>query len=343
VTTTRPTTGAGWFPDPYDSRFVRYWDGMRWTEHTRPAPAPQAQAGAAPLPAAGANSRPWWQTWWAVVPALLLCFPVGLVGLWVRQGTSRLIKVGVTAVVAVVVIAAISGGNGADSQSLSGTPPSTTVNSTSPSPTPAPTSEPQRARVPALTGANVSDARAELRSRHLKVANIERRPSALPAGTVLAQSFRSGKQLGWGSGVALVVASPLPRVPSVAGRVQAVAIHLVRSAGFRVTVTHETVTSGADGVVLRVSPTPGQSLRPHSMVTIVVAHLVRPFVAAPSSQPPSSGSGCTPGYSPCLPPASDYDCAGGSGDGPEYAGFEHVTGSDPYDLDADGDGLACES
>jgi len=27
---------------------------------------------------------------------------------------------------------------------------------------------------------------------------------------------------------------------------------------------------------------------------------------------------CTPGYSPCLPPAEDYDCAGGSGNGPKY-------------------------
>jgi micrococcal nuclease len=50
------------------------------------------------------------------------------------------------------------------------------------------------------------------------------------------------------------------------------------------------------------------------------------------------------GYSPCLPPASDYDCAGGSGDGPEYAeGPIEVTGSDPYELDAEGDGIACEA
>lgn len=28
-------------------------------------------------------------------------------------------------------------------------------------------------------------------------------------------------------------------------------------------------------------------------------------------------SNCTPGYSVCLPPAADYDCAGGTGDGPE--------------------------
>jgi len=51
---------------------------------------------------------------------------------------------------------------------------------------------------------------------------------------------------------------------------------------------------------------------------------------------------CTAGYDPCLAPASDYDCAGGSGDGPAYTGYVVVTGADPYDLDADGDGVACE-
>jgi hypothetical protein len=51
-----------------------------------------------------------------------------------------------------------------------------------------------------------------------------------------------------------------------------------------------------------------------------------------------------PGYDPCLPPASDYDCAGRTGDGPEYAtGPIQVTGSDPYDLDSDSDGVACEA
>ena len=53
---------------------------------------------------------------------------------------------------------------------------------------------------------------------------------------------------------------------------------------------------------------------------------------------------CTPGYSPCLPSASDYDCAGGSGNGPKYvAGPVRVSGSDPYDLDRDGDGTGCDS
>lgn len=48
-------------------------------------------------------------------------------------------------------------------------------------------------------------------------------------------------------------------------------------------------------------------------------------------------------YDPCLPPASDYDCEGGSGDGPAYTGYVRVVGSDPYGLDSDGDGVACES
>ena len=58
---------------------------------------------------------------------------------------------------------------------------------------------------------------------------------------------------------------------------------------------------------------------------------------------PSSGGGCTPGYSPCISPGPDVDCQGGGGDGPRYVnGPVRVTGSDPYDLDADGNGVGCE-
>ena len=57
-------------------------------------------------------------------------------------------------------------------------------------------------------------------------------------------------------------------------------------------------------------------------------------------------SNCTPGYSPCLKEGpSDYDCYGLGGDGPAYTepGVTYeVTGSDPYDLDRDGNGLGCE-
>ncbi len=96
----------------------------------------------------------------------------------------------------------------------------------------------------------------------------------------------------------------------------------------------------------------------HYVVTCV-NHLGDRFVHAvtvtqkpkpkPPSPPPSSGGGgggCDPNYAgACLDPnASDYDCAGGSGNGPLYVqGPITVVGNDHYGLDSDGDGIACES
>ena len=56
------------------------------------------------------------------------------------------------------------------------------------------------------------------------------------------------------------------------------------------------------------------------------------------------GGNCDPNYQgACLDPDSpDYDCAGGSGNGPDYTGPVRVVGDDPFGLDRDGDGYACE-
>ena len=46
---------------------------------------------------------------------------------------------------------------------------------------------------------------------------------------------------------------------------------------------------------------------------------------------------------PVFPPASDDTALAGTGDGSEYAeGPIQVSGSDPYDLDYEDDGIACE-
>jgi threonine dehydrogenase-like Zn-dependent dehydrogenase len=57
-----------------------------------------------------------------------------------------------------------------------------------------------------------------------------------------------------------------------------------------------------------------------------------------------SGRTCDRNYAgACLDPSSsDYDCEGGSGDGPDYTGFVRVVGDDHFALDRDGDGMACE-
>lgn len=59
----------------------------------------------------------------------------------------------------------------------------------------------------------------------------------------------------------------------------------------------------------------------------------------------SEARDCDPNYEgACLDPSSpDYDCAGGSGDGPDYTGPVRVVGDDPHGLDRDGDGYACEA
>jgi hypothetical protein len=76
-----------------------------------------------------------------------------------------------------------------------------------------------------------------------------------------------------------------------------------------------------------------KSVMTRAPVTKVVA--VGTKAAAPSS-------GCDPNYSGCVPVASDVDCAGGGGNGPAYvSGPVRVIGTDIYDLDRDGDGVAC--
>jgi hypothetical protein len=60
----------------------------------------------------------------------------------------------------------------------------------------------------------------------------------------------------------------------------------------------------------------------------------------------NAASQCDPNYAgACLDPSSpDYDCEGGSGDGPDYTGEVTVVGEDPYELnnDPEEDSLGCE-
>jgi hypothetical protein len=66
---------------------------------------------------------------------------------------------------------------------------------------------------------------------------------------------------------------------------------------------------------------------------------------AASSAPAGAKQKCDPNYKGrCLKPnVKDYDCAGGSGNGPYYvSGPFRSVGNDHYRLDADHDGIACE-
>jgi hypothetical protein len=198
--------------------------------------------------------------------------------------------------------------------------------------------EPARIPVPRVTGLPLSQATKRLQSRGLHVGDVSKRPSAKPRRTVLEQSLRPGSKVEDDAMISLVVAMPLPLVPDTVGEDWRAARRALRLASFDVLRTRQRTASATPGTVIDQTPNGGTKARPGATVTITIA-------AKPPPPPPPSvqEDNCTPGYSPCLPPASDYDCADGTGDGPEYAeGPIDVTGSDPYGLDSDSDGIACE-
>lgn len=79
---------------------------------------------------------------------------------------------------------------------------------------------------------------------------------------------------------------------------------------------------------------------------VVLALALAAALAGPAAaaKKPKPSKRCHPSYTgACLDPyASDYDCLGGSGNGPKYTGKVRVVGPDVFRLDADGDGWGCE-
>jgi hypothetical protein len=288
---------------------------------------------------------PWWQTWFAVIPGLLLCLPVGLIGLWNRPSSTNFVKGTVTAGFAALVFAiALASSQQESSQETepvatdgapSQTPTTTPISPSVPTAPPAPA----KVAAPALAGRTLNQATRELEKAGLSVGEVELRYSRRPPGTVLRQLTRPGTTIAEGSTVALIVAKAMPQIPDVVGQPRNAAIRALEVAGFAVRVVEQTVSAGSDNVVLSQNPGGGARQMPGHVVELAVSNLVQTFAGGGGG-----GGNCTPGYRPCLTPASDYDCAGGSGDGPEYAyGPVYVDGADPYDLDRDGDGVACET
>jgi resuscitation-promoting factor RpfB len=329
-----PVPPPGWHVDPFDSTRVRYWDGAQWTEHSQPI-ARSATVGA-PVHAQDAREDlPWWQSWWAVVPGLLLCAPLGLVGLWTRRPTTRTVKIVVTVAVAAVWILAIATPDDSSNKPAAVPQPTSESTSTPTEPKPAPSSTtPNNSTVPAVTGLSMHDAKKELQASGLGPVQVTRVPSSKQRGTVLGVAPEEDSVVDPGTPIQIEVAAPLPRVPDVAGMSRARARSVLLKAGFKLKVSEKTVTSGTDNAVLRQLPAANRPVKPGTVVRLTVADVHKP-APAPTN--------CTSGYSPCLAPAYDYDCAGGSGDGPKYVyGVVQVSGSDPYDLDRDGDGYGCD-
>lgn len=186
--------------------------------------------------------------------------------------------------------------------------------------------------VPDLEGLSLDAAQASLAAADIVVeVEVKEEYSKAESGTVFKVTPGVGIELESGDTVTLFIALAYPTVPRVVGKKVAAAIAALREAGFRVDVKKK-ISALPAGTVLKVSPRAGTELLPGQTVTLVIA---KEAPVQPSCHPSYEGA--------CLSPtASDYDCAGGSGNGPLYTGFVYVVGPDVFGLDADNDGYGCE-
>ena len=140
--------------------------------------------------------------------------------------------------------------------------------------------------------------------------------------------------------------SPKVEVPRLVGMKLASARQRLATNGLKLRVRYRPTARFAAGTVISQSRRIGAGVAPSSAITLVIAKALPPPPTTQPPPPPTTPSrNCHPSYEgACLDPtASDYDCAGGSGNGPKYVqGPVRVRPPDPFDLDADGDGLGCE-
>jgi PASTA domain len=135
-------------------------------------------------------------------------------------------------------------------------------------------------------------------------------------------------------------------VPKLVGMRLTSAKAALADLGLRARVTYRPTARYQAGTVISQSRRTGAGVLPDSRITVVVAKAPPP---PPTTAPPppttTPARNCDPSYPDvCLDPnALDYDCAGGSGDGPSYVnGPIRVRPPDPFDLDREGDGWGCE-
>jgi hypothetical protein len=119
--------------------------------------------------------------------------------------------------------------------------------------------------------------------------------------------------------------------------------------GLHWTVRYESSDRFAPGTVISQSGRAGAQVRPGGTVALVIAKAPPPPPTTTAPPPPTTSAprNCDPAYPDvCLHQGiGHYDCAGGSGNGPNYVdGPLRVLPPDPFDLDGyDNDGIGCES
>ncbi len=317
---------ASWHPDPQNPHQLRWWDGYRWTDATSPSPAAAVtsqMSHPAPAPASVASKRrSGWRTAGIIIGALvvggvlarvspiaILLVATAMVGIALYVMAARPLpalglRSRMSGVVALGMAALLVTGGGIASANGGGTPTA---------------SEPQN---------------------FAAVATSTPKPSPTPTPT----TFETATEEVPVPFEAATVDDP--QLDQGATALVSAGVNGVKVITYRVTMV--------DGVeVSREVVSEAVSVPPVAEVTAIGSKAPAPVaVPAPAPAPAPApvplvqqgGGGCDSNYTgACVPISSDVDCAGGSGNGPAYVqGPVQIIGSDIYDLDRDGDGIACD-
>lgn len=310
-----PQTPQGWYADPQQPAQQRWWDGTQWTPHTAPlGQAPAVAVVAEPTPARTVKIR----------TALIIGAVVLVVTLLTRSLGSILMLAGF--VLFFVAIYGIVRGSaklfrvrsrGAAWAALGIAFVLMMVGTGANAALGGPGSQP-----------DATSTSAEGEAKPLVSLPTEK-PSPSPKPTTFENVEESA-----------AIPFELTTVDDPNIDAGQVVVTTAGVAGTKVTTYRVTYVDGKEVSRDLVSET--VTVAPVNEVT---SHGTRQPAPPPAPVPLVQPAGdCHPSYAEvCVPFASDVDCAGGSGNGPAYvSGPLRVVGNDEYDLDRDGDGIACD-
>lgn len=312
-----PETPQGWYADPHQPAQQRWWDGAQWSGHTAPlGQAPAATIAETPT-AKSSQLRTWLIVGVVVLAITLLTRSLGvlmmLAGMFlffvaiygIVRGSAKLFRVRSRgAAVAALGIAFVLMFAGSGANAALGGP-----------------------------GSSASDAGSAPASGEPQPFAATSTPKPSPTPSPKPTTFEDVQES---------TAVPFERTtvddPNI--DVGQAPITTAGADGTKVATYRVTYVDGVEvsrklvGEEITVAP-----------VNEVTSNGTRqpppPPAPVPLVQPAAQCHGSYAGV--CVPVASDVDCDGGSGNGPAYVrGPLQVVGPDVYDLDRDGDGIACD-
>lgn len=311
-----PETPQGWYPDPQQPTQQRWWDGSQWTTHTTPL----GQAPATAVATAAPQAKPSKLTAGIVVSVVALAITLmtrslGVILMFagvflffvaiyaIVRGSAKLFRVGSRgAAWAALGIAFVLMFIGSGANAALGGP-----------------------------GSNADASGSAPSEAQPLVSTPSDKPSSAPSPSPKPTTFED---------VELTTVIPFERTtvndPQI--DVGQTAVTTPGTEGTQVTTFRVTYVDGVE--VAREVVSESITVPPVNEVTSIGTRQPAP-APVPFVQPAGD---CHASYAGvCVPIASDVDCAGGSGNGPAYVrGPLQVVGPDVYDLDRDGDGIACD-